>query len=405
LKITHFPFKNFRRTVYTAIKSINEPPFPRTKTLPSIATKTPRQMQAWIIYYYGTNQQFTLSNNVQIPTILSPSDVLIKISASSINPIDIRRREGYGQRLISTYQTLRNVLELGSNHPNKLDFPMILGRDFCGEIVRKGPKVSKFKVGDKVYGALNVTRQGTFAQYCVSDEDEICLKPKNISDDEAASLPLVSLTSWYAIRKFSGFNEDNAFGKRALLVGAGGGVGQIATQLCKNLNMETTALCGLSSFNYLRELGATDLIDHRQTNWLSELSNKPKFDLIFDTVGPKHYSFELMSPLLNRGGTFVTIVTPLFPNVDKYGLVSGLARSAYKAARKTIYGFSNGTNYRWAFYRADGEVLHQIQSLVEQNKLKTRLDPRRFTFEQIPDAMAYVESGQATGKVVIKYNH
>ena len=62
-----------------------------------------------------------------------------------------------------------------------------------------------------------------------------------------------------------------------------------------------------------------------------------RFDLIFDTVGPKHYSFELMSPLLNRGGTFVTIVTPLFPNVDKYGLVSGLARSAYKAARKTIY--------------------------------------------------------------------
>lgn len=92
LKITCFPFKNFRRTVYTAIKSINEPPFPRTKTLSSIATTTPRQMQAWIIYYYGTNQQFTLSSNVQIPTILSPSDVLIKVSASSINPIDIRRR-------------------------------------------------------------------------------------------------------------------------------------------------------------------------------------------------------------------------------------------------------------------------------------------------------------------------
>ena len=116
--------------------------------------------------------------------------------------------------------------------------------------------------------------------------------------------------------------------------------------------METTALCGASSFDYLRELGATDLVDHRQTNWLSELTQKAKydefngfscftlkifrFDLIFDTVGPKHYSFELMSPLLNRGGTFVTIVTPLFPNVDKYGLISGLARSAYKAARKTV---------------------------------------------------------------------
>ncbi len=123
-------------------------------------------MQAWVIYYYGDNQQFTLSDNVQMPIIRSPKDVLIRISASSINPIDIRRRgksiienilfikfdiqEGYGGRLIDTYQSMKNILQLGGNQSNKLEFPLILGRDFCGEIIRKGPQVTKFNIGDKV---------------------------------------------------------------------------------------------------------------------------------------------------------------------------------------------------------------------------------------------------------------
>ena len=155
--------------------------------------------------------------------------------------------EGYGAKLIGTYQSAKNVLQMDGNELEKLDFPIILGRDFCGKIIRKGPKVTKFNVGDKVrrsdfdhfmlvlskkvFGALNVTRHGSFAQYCAAGEDEvrflsathkrtlsgrlqICLKPTNISDGEAAAYPLVSLTSWYAIRKFSGYNEENAFGRR-----------------------------------------------------------------------------------------------------------------------------------------------------------------------------------------------
>ncbi|CAF5055046.1 unnamed protein product [Rotaria sp. Silwood1] len=377
LKINSFPLLFLKRTVYHVIKSINESP-----TLYSIPTAriSSGRMQAWIIYYYGDNQQFTLSDSIQIPIILSPKDVLIKVLSSSINRIDIRRREGYGGKLIETYQSMKNILQLGGNQLNKLQFPIILGRDFCGEIVRKGPKVTKFNVGDKVYGALNVTRQ------------------------EASALPLVSLTSWYAIRKFSGFNEENALGKRALLIGASGGVGHIATQLLKNLGMEITALCSPNSFDYIGELGARDTVNYREKDWLVELSRKPKYDIIFDTVGPRFYSFELMSSLLNRGGTFVTIVTPIFRNVDKYGLVSGLSRTAYEASKQTLYGWSNGVNYRWAFYTADGKVLNEIKRLIEQNKLKIKLDSKRFSFENIPQAISYVENGHATGKVVINYS-
>ncbi|CAF1039413.1 unnamed protein product [Rotaria sp. Silwood1] len=401
LKINSFPLLFLKRTVYHVIKSINESP-----TLYSIPTAriSSGRMQAWIIYYYGDNQQFTLSDSIQIPIILSPKDVLIKVLSSSINRIDIRRREGYGGKLIETYQSMKNILQLGGNQLNKLQFPIILGRDFCGEIVRKGPKVTKFNVGDKVYGALNVTRQGSFAQYCTAGEDEICLKPNNISDEEASALPLVSLTSWYAIRKFSGFNEKNALGKRALLIGASGGVGHIATQLLNNLGMEITALCSPNSFDYIGELGARDTVNYREKDWLVELSRKPKYDIIFDTVSPRFYSFELMSSLLNRGGTFVTIVTPIFRNVDKYGLVSGLSRTAYEASKQTLYGWSNGVNYRWAFYTADGKVLNEIKRLIEQNKLKIKLDSKRFSFENIPQAISYVENGHATGKVVINYS-
>jgi threonine dehydrogenase-like Zn-dependent dehydrogenase len=166
IKIKFFPFLFLKRSVYTAIKSINESPSPYS--IPSTTTSSGR-MQAWIIYYYGDNQQFTLSNSVQMPIILSPKDVLIKVLASSINPIDIRRRgknnhskknfffienifiiEGYGGKLINTYQSMKNILQLGGNQLDKLEFPLILGRDFCGEIIRKGPKVTKFNIGDKV---------------------------------------------------------------------------------------------------------------------------------------------------------------------------------------------------------------------------------------------------------------
>ncbi|CAF3518762.1 unnamed protein product [Rotaria sordida] len=401
LKINFFPLLFVKRTIYHAIKSINESP--TLYSIPS-ARISSGQMQAWIIYYYGDNQQFTLSDSVQVPIILSPKDVLIKVLSSSINPIDIRRREGYGGRLIDTYQSMKNILQLGGNQLNKLQFPLILGRDFCGEIIRKGPKVTKFNIGDKVYGALNVTRQGSFAQYCSAGEDEICLKPNNISDEEASALPLVSLTSWCAIRKFSGFNEENSFGKRALLIGASGGVGHIATQLLKNLGMEITALCRSDSFDYIRQIGAEDAVNYRQKDWFVELSQKPKYDFIFDTVGPRYYTFEFMSSLLNRGGTFVTIVTPIFRNVDKYGLISGLSRTAYQATKQTLTGWSNGINYRWAYYSADGNVLNEIKKLVEQNKLKIKIDSNKFSFENIPDAISYVENGHAKGKVVIQYS-
>ncbi|CAF0739249.1 unnamed protein product [Adineta steineri] len=399
------PLVFLKRSVYTAIKSISEPiyssPIPSTTTTTTTASG---RMQAWIIYYYGNNQQFTISDSVQLPIILSPKDVLIKVSASSINQIDIRRREGYGGKLINAYQSMKAILQFGGSQVDKLEFPLILGRDFCGEIIRKGPNVTKFNIGDKVYGALNVTRQGSFAQYCAAGEDEICLKPNNISDEEAAALPLVSLTSWYAIRKFSGFNEQNALGKRALVIGASGGVGHIATQLFKNLGMETTALCSVDSFDYIRKLGIDDTVNYKQKDWLTELSQKPKYDIIFDTVGPRYYSFELMSPLLNQGGTFVTIITPAFRNVDKYGLISGLSRTAYKAVKQTLYGLSNGINYRWAAYSADGNVLSKIKTLVEQDKLKVKIDSQKFSFEQIPEAISYVENGSAKGKVVIKYS-
>ncbi|CAF3201264.1 unnamed protein product [Rotaria socialis] len=401
LKIKSHPFSSLKRTVYHAIKSINEAP--TLYSIPSAKLSAGR-MQAWIIYYYGTNQQFTLSDSVPLPIIFSPKDVLIKVSASSINPIDIRRREGYGGKLIDTYQSVKNFVQLRGNQSNKLEFPITLGRDFCGEIIRKGPKVTKFNVGDKVYGALNVTRQGSFAQYCAAGEDEICLKPNNISDAEASALPLVSLTSWYAIRKLSGFNEENSIGKRALVIGAAGGVGHIATQLLNNLGMETTALCSQSSFDYVRQLGVEDAIDYRQKDWLSELSQKAKYDIILDTVGPKYYSFQLMNTLLNPGGTFVTIITPIFRNVDKYGLISGLSRTAYTAAKQTLYGWSNNFNYRWAVYRPDGEVLRQVKNLVEQNKLTIKVDPKEFSFENIPQAISYLENGHAKGKVVIKYS-
>ncbi|CAF0837175.1 unnamed protein product [Adineta ricciae] len=371
--------------------------------IPSTATSSAGRMKAWIIYYYGDNKQFNLSDSVQMPILNSPKDVLIEVSASSVNPIDIRRREGYGAKLIGTYQSAKNVLQMGGNELEKLDFPIILGRDFCGKIIRKGPKVTKFNVGDKVYGALNVTRHGSFAQYCAAGEDEICLKPANISDGEAAAYPLVSLTSWYAIRKFSGYNEENAFGRRALILGAGGGVGHVATQLLNNLGMETTALCSERSFDYIRQLGVADTVDYKQKDWLSELSRKPKYDLIFDTVGPRSYSFELMSPLLNKGGTFVTIVSPIFRNVDQYGLIPGFARTTYTAVKQTYYGLSNGVNYRWAVYRADGNVLNEVKNLIEQNKLKINLDQQKFSFQQIPEAISRIENGSANGKVVIEY--
>ncbi|CAF0926643.1 unnamed protein product [Adineta ricciae] len=387
-------------TVERVLPEIANPIWPRTSTTTTASSSSPNDeiehfFPIAVFKPLGIHSNKEHYRPVQMPILNSPKDVLIEVSASSVNPIDIRRREGYGAKLIGTYQSAKNVLQMGGNELEKLDFPIILGRDFCGTIIRKGPKVTKFNVGDKVFGALNVTRHGSFAQYCAAGEDEICLKPTNISDGEAAAYPLVSLTSWYAIRKFSGYNEENAFGRRALVLGAGGGVGHVATQLLNNLGMETTALCSERSFDYIRQLGVVDTVDYKQKDWLSELSRKPKYDLIFDTVGPRSYSFELMSPLLNKGGTFVTIVSPIFRNVDQYGLIPGFARTTYTAVKQTYYGLSNGVNYRWAVYRADGHVLNEVKNLIEQNKLKINIDQQKFSFQQIPGAIARVENGSA----------
>ncbi|XP_074919972.1 NAD(P)H oxidoreductase RTN4IP1, mitochondrial [Chelonoidis abingdonii] len=184
-------------------------------------------MASWIIDRYGRNDVLRFTNNMMFPVIHFPNEVIIKVHAASLNPIDVNMRNGYGAAALNAK---RDPLKLKST---RSEFPLTLGRDVSGVIMECGLNVSYFKPGDEVWAAVPPWKQGTISEFVVASGNEISHKPKYLSHIEAASIPYVGLTVWSAMKQIGGLNQDNCTGKRILIFGASGGVGTFAIQLMK----------------------------------------------------------------------------------------------------------------------------------------------------------------------------
>lgn len=302
-------------------------------------------------------------------------EVLIQVHAASINPLDLKIRSGEF-KLILPYS-----------------FPLVLGNDLAGVVVRVGPEVRRFKPGDEVYARPGEDRIGTFAELACVKEDALALKPSNLSMIQAASLPLVSLTAWQTLVETAKLKK----GQRVLIHAGSGGVGTVAIQLAKHLGAFVATTTSTHNVDWVKALGADLVIDYKQQDFESVLQD---YDVVLNSQGSDVLAKSLR--VLKPGGHLISISGPPTPQfAQEQGLSWGMkqvtALLSYGIRRKAR---KHGINYTFVFMRASGSQLREITTLVESGAIKPVVD-RSFALESTAQALAYVETGRAKGKVVV----
>ncbi|KAE8602783.1 hypothetical protein XENTR_v10014122 [Xenopus tropicalis] len=352
-------------------------------------------MPAWVIDKYGSNDVMRFNSNMVFPVINYPNEVIIKVHATSLNPIDVNMRNGYGSASLNMTRDPLNVKSSGS------EFPLVLGRDVSGVVMECGLNVRYFKPGDQVWGAIPPWKQGALAEFVVTSGNEISMKPKSLSHTEAASLPYVTLTAWAALANSCGLNKEKCPGKRVLIIGASGGVGTAAIQLLKAWGAHVTAVCSEDAFTLIKSLGADDIVDYKAAQLSEQLKSQELFDVILDNVGgeTEKLAFQFLKPW--SGATYATLVTPFLYNNDRLGIADGMMRTGVTLSSKVVKHLCKGVHYRWVFFSPSGPYLDEIGELVKDGKIRPVID-EIFSFSDVPNAFSKVEKGHARGKTVIK---
>ncbi|KAG0559775.1 hypothetical protein KC19_10G128200 [Ceratodon purpureus] len=306
----------------------------------------PAVHEAWVYHELGVAKDVLKLEEIAVPQV-KPTEVLIQVKAAGLNPIDGKRYQGY----------------LGdANSP----LPIVPGYDCAGVVVKVGDAASKFKVGDEVYAMatpspnFHPTQWGTLAHYVASEESFVALKPKNITFEDAASLPLALLTATQGLQK-----TNCGEGKTVLILGGSGGVGtlsiQVAKQVFKAAHVATTA--SASKTDFLKSLGADEVIDYHTVDYTE---NPERYDIVHDCVGEVTKGLKV----LKHGGVLKSILT-------------------------------RDPAYRYVV-EPKGDMLQMLNPYLESGAVKAVIDPKgRFKFSEVVQAFEYLETGRVTGKVVI----
>ncbi|RPH67976.1 MAG: NADP-dependent oxidoreductase [Myxococcaceae bacterium] len=330
-------------------------------------------MKAVLTERYGANDLVQL-REIDPPRI-GPKDVLVRVRAASINPLDSKIRDGKVKTLLH------------------YSFPLVLGNDLSGEIVDIGSEVTRFAKGEAVYARLDKERIGSFAELAAVSEGAAAHKPSNLSHVEAASLPLVGLTCWQALLELGGLTR----GQKVLIHGGSGGVGTFALQLARHVGATVYTTASARNHELVTRLGADVAIDYRQQSFEDVAKD---CDVVFDTQGGETLlrSFSCVRP----GGLVVSVGgVPDAKFARSWGLNPLLVLALRLMTRKvTAAAKKREAHFEYLFMRADGEQLAQITALVEQGVIKPVVD-RTYPLAQAKDALAYSESGRVTGKVVL----
>ncbi|ATI53736.1 NADP-dependent oxidoreductase [Bacillus tropicus] len=330
-------------------------------------------MKAMIIDKYGKVPMRMAE--VPIPEI-NEHEVLVEIHAASINPIDFKIRDGKVKMLL------------------KYEMPLILGNDFSGVITKVGSKVTRFKVGDEIYARPRKNKIGTFAEYIAIHEDDIALKPKNLSFEEAASIPLVGLTSYQALHDIMHLQK----GQKILIHAGSGGVGTFAIQLAKIMGATVTTTASEAGANLVKSLGADEIINYKTEKFEDILKD---YDAVFDTIGGT--TLEKSFNIIKSGGNIVSVSG--MPNArfgKEFG--SGFFKTLlFSLASKKLTALEKKHNARYSFLfmKPSGDQLRTIANYIEAGKIKPVID-RVFPFEDAQKAMEYSEAGRAKGKIIVK---
>lgn len=332
-------------------------------------------MKAFVVKKYSKKEKLQLTDWA-VPTV-NENDVLVQIHAAGVNLLDSLIRNG-DFKLFLPYKP-----------------PFVNGHDVAGVVTKTGSKVSRFKVGDKVYARVSDFRVGTFAEYISIDEKDVALKPENISMEEGASIPLVGLTAWQALVEMANLKK----GQKVFIQAGSGGVGTFAIQLAKYLGATVATTTSAGNMALVKSLGADVVIDYKSEDFETKLKD---YDVVLHSNRDKKI-LEKSLRILKPGGHLISLTGPPTPEFAKQlGLawhLKFITKLLSSSVRK--YAKKLNVNYTFLFMRADGAQLGAITKLVEAGSIKPVID-KVFPFGQTNEAMAYVETGRAKGKVVIK---
>lgn len=324
-------------------------------------------MRAQILTGFGGPEKFQLAD-VPKPA-LKPGTVLIRIAATSVNPIDTKIREG---------------LPIGPA------LPAILGADLAGTVEEVAPDVLDFQPGDQVFGCAGGVRGhgGTLADHIVADARLIAPKPRNLSMHQAAALPLVSITAWDALERVGLQAADHM-----LVHGGAGGVGHVAIQLAKAKGARVAATVGSAEAAAIaRDLGADEVVNYRDEPvpaYLDRLTRGRGFDVVFDTVGGA-----------NLANSFAAAASNGRVATTNARTTADLAPMHAKALSLHVV-FMLLPMLEGPGRERHGQILREIAILADNGQLRPLIDPTPFTLETAADAHRHLASGQARGKVVI----
>ncbi|WP_228895359.1 NADP-dependent oxidoreductase [Acidovorax sp. Leaf73] len=331
-------------------------------------------MKAFVIDRYSKKGDLRLAE-LSTPE-LRDDEVLVQVHAAGVNLLDSKIRSGEFKLIL----------------PYKL--PLVLGHDVAGVVTQVGPRVRQFKVGDEVYARPDDFRIGTFAEFVPVKEASLALKPKNITMEEAASLPLVALTAWQALVEKAQIKK----GQKVFIQAGSGGVGTFAIQLAKHLGATVATTTSTANAALVKALGADVAVDYKTQDFEDVLRD---YDVVLNSQDGK--TLEKSLRVLKGGGELISISGPPDPDFASAIRASWFVKLVVRLLSAGVRrrALARRVGYSFLFMRANGSQLREITRLVEAGVIRPVVD-RVFSFESTNDALAYVESGRAKGKVVIK---
>lgn len=337
-------------------------------------------MRAVIHRRYGAAREvLELTEDQPFPEI-GATDILIRVFATSVNPIDCAVRSGYGAAYFEKIGIVRK--------------PHVPGRDVAGVVQAVGPAVSAFTPGDRVWAGI---LWGGCADYVAVSEEHAAPMPASLSFREAASFPYAGLTAWTALVTHAGLKPGAAHGKKVIVPRGAGGVGCYAIQMLKAWGAHVATIVSTRNVELVESLGADVVIDYKRQDFAGLLQD---YDVAFDT------SFDTEQRLLNAlkvnaDAAYVSVVTPKLTLIDQHGLEAGIAAGEVFLAERVAAQAALGRRYAWSFMRPSGAALREAAALFDSGAMRPVIDSV-YPLASLAEAHERSESGAASGKIVIE---
>lgn len=327
-----------------------------------------------------TFKRYGKSPDIGFDTIPRPvpkaNEMLVQVHAASVNPVD-------------------NMIMSGIFKPvMHFQLPATLGSDLAGVVIEVGSRVTRFKAGDAVFANIFDLGTGAIAEFAVVPESLAVPKPANLDFVQAASIPLVGLTSWQALKERINLKA----GQKIFIPGGSGGIGTFAIQLAKYMGAKVGTTTSTGNVELVRSLGADEVVDYKKQAFEKELRG---YDAVLGNV--KGDAIEKSLDILKPGGKIVSLVGPLDAAFARARRLNFLLTFVFGLMSRKIMRLAKKRNVTYSFLlaRPDGAQLTEIGKLLEAERIQPVID-KVFPFEQAKDALTYLAQGHSKGKVVIK---